>query len=85
MRTELDAELRKVSDLYQERCRDYALMVSDECEGEISKQVSGKELELSTFTRVFCDTGRVIRDDFLIQPTTGHITCFLFHPPPPFL
>lgn len=42
MRTELDQELRKIHDLYQERCRDYAQMVSDECEGEVSKAVSGE-------------------------------------------
>ena len=29
------------SDLYQERCRDYATMVADECEGEVNKDAAG--------------------------------------------
>ncbi|CAM9176054.1 unnamed protein product [Ectocarpus sp. 6 AP-2014] len=37
MRAEVDQEMQKISDLYQERCRDYATMVSDECDGEDSK------------------------------------------------
>ncbi|CAN0259132.1 unnamed protein product, partial [Ectocarpus sp. 13 AM-2016] len=37
MRAEVDQEMRKISDLYQERCRDYATMVSDECDCEDSK------------------------------------------------
>lgn len=41
MRAEVDLELGKVNDLYNERCRDFAQMVSDECEGEISKTVAG--------------------------------------------
>ncbi|CAB1114152.1 unnamed protein product [Ectocarpus sp. CCAP 1310/34] len=40
MRAEVDQEMRKISDLYQERCRDYARMVSDECDGEDSKAVT---------------------------------------------
>lgn len=42
MRETVDKELRKINDLYQERCRDYAQMVSDECEGEISKASAGE-------------------------------------------
>ncbi|CAM9308136.1 unnamed protein product [Ectocarpus fasciculatus] len=37
MRAEVEQEMRKISDLYQERCRDYATMVSDECDDEDSK------------------------------------------------
>ncbi|CAM9152087.1 unnamed protein product [Hapterophycus canaliculatus] len=37
MRSEVDQELRKIGNLYQEHCRDYAQMVSDECEESISK------------------------------------------------
>ncbi|CAM9795518.1 unnamed protein product [Scytosiphon promiscuus] len=40
MRSAVDQELRKIGDLYQERCRDYASMVSDECEASISKAAS---------------------------------------------
>lgn len=43
MRAEVDQELRKIGDLYQERCRDYATMVSDDCEASISKAVAGKK------------------------------------------
>lgn len=42
MRETVDKELRKINDLYQERCRDYAQMVSDECEGEVSKSSAGE-------------------------------------------
>lgn len=42
MRETVDRELRKISDLYQDRCRDYAQMVSDECEGEVSKAATGE-------------------------------------------
>lgn len=42
MRETVDKELQKINDLYQERCRDYAQMVSDECEGEISKSSAGE-------------------------------------------
>lgn len=42
MRAEVDQEMRKISDLYEERCRDYATMVSDECDGEDSKAATGK-------------------------------------------
>lgn len=48
MRMELDQELRKVDGLYEERCRDYAQMVSDDCEAEVSKAVSG---EVHSLTR----------------------------------
>eukprot|EP00752_Nemacystus_decipiens_P001485 g1459.t1 len=40
MRREVDLELSKISDLYQERCRDYAMMVADECEDEVNKDVA---------------------------------------------
>lgn len=42
MKAEVDQELSKINDLYHERSRDYAQMVSDECEGEVSKAVAGK-------------------------------------------
>lgn len=35
------AALFLYSDLYQERCRDYATMVADECEGEVNKDAAG--------------------------------------------
>lgn len=43
MRAEVDQELRKIDDLYQERCSDYAQMVSEECEGEVTKASAGKQ------------------------------------------
>lgn len=42
MRTEVDLELLKINDLYDKRCRDYAQMVSDECEEEVSKATAGE-------------------------------------------
>lgn len=42
MRTEVDQELLKINDLYDKRCRDYAQMVSDECEEEVSKATAGE-------------------------------------------
>lgn len=42
MRAEVDRELGKINDLYHERCRDYAQMVTDECEDEVSKNSAGK-------------------------------------------
>lgn len=42
MRETVDKELQKINDLYQERCRDYAQMVSDECESEVSKSSAGE-------------------------------------------
>lgn len=43
MRAEVDRELGKINDLYHERCRDYAQMVTEECEDEVSKTSAGKE------------------------------------------
>lgn len=42
MRAEMDTEKQKLSELYQERCRDYAQMVCDEREDEVTKKVAGK-------------------------------------------
>lgn len=42
MRAEVDKEMGKVQELYEERCRDYGQMVSDECEGAVSKKVDGE-------------------------------------------
>lgn len=42
MRAEVDQQLHSINNLYQEHCKDYAQMVSDECEGEISKASAGK-------------------------------------------
>lgn len=42
MRAEVDQELQKINDLYDKRCRDYAHMVSEECDSEESKAVAGE-------------------------------------------
>lgn len=44
MRAEVDKEMGKIHELYEERCRDYGQMVSDGCEGEVSKKVAGEGL-----------------------------------------
>lgn len=41
LKSEVDGEVRKLNDLYAERCQDYAQMVSDECEADVSKRVKG--------------------------------------------
>lgn len=62
MRETVDKELRKISDLYQDRCQDYAQMVSDECEGEVSKASAGKvPNDFSCRRGRFCKTARLFR------------------------
>lgn len=54
MRAEVDRELGKINDLYHERCRDYAQMVTDECEDEVSKNSAGKDPAVASGVALVC-------------------------------
>ena len=56
MRAEVDHELLKINDLHEKRCRDYAQMVSDECEEEISKATAGERPAASKRSPCLCTT-----------------------------